>query len=136
MICEATGVGKAIYQAINRTGLPVRPVHPHADKLNRATDALMRASKGQIWLPAPPGPPWLKALEDELFTWTAHPYETDDQIDCLSYAASDVSWEAAGQENSEDDEVQDILGSMEATISVVGTPSELSQQDQDYFRFI
>jgi len=120
LICEASGVGKAVYQALNKAGLPVKPTYPHTDKLNRATDALIRAEKGQIWLPEHPGPPWLKILEDELFTWTAHPYETDDQIDCISMAANDVSWEAAPMEAQDDPEIGNLIG--EDGPSIISNP--------------
>lgn len=133
LICEATGVGKAIYQALNRMGLPVRPIHPHADKINRSTDAQIRAEKGQIWLPQPPGPPWLKPFEDELFTWTGHPYETDDIIDTLSYAASDVSWEAAGEEASNDAELESLQENMDGP-SIISDPfGSYSDAGRDYY---
>ena len=107
IICEAAGVGKAIYQTLSKAGLPVKPVYPHQDKVMRATDSLIRAEKGQIWLPAHPGPAWLRDLEEELFTWIGHPHETDDIIDTISYAATDVSWEAAGEELGSDPDLVD-----------------------------
>jgi predicted phage terminase large subunit-like protein len=122
VICESTGLGKAVCQMLSKAGLPVKAVFPHSDKINRATDALQRAAAGQIWLPEHPGPAWLKPLEDELFTWTGHPYETDDQIDCFSYAASDVSWEAAAEESQADEELQEALVNMESAPSVIGLP--------------
>lgn len=100
-IVEGSGLGRGVYQLALKYGLPVEPVFPHADKLVRATDAMLRMEQGRIWLPEPPGPPWLEPLEAELFTWSAHPYETDDQVDALSYGAMDVSWEAAAAERNE-----------------------------------
>jgi predicted phage terminase large subunit-like protein len=98
---EGSGLGKGVYQLALKYGLPVEAIYPHADKLTRATDAMVRMEAGRIWLPEPPGPAWLEPLESELFTWTGDPLMTDDQIDALSYAAMDVSWEAAAVEINE-----------------------------------
>lgn len=98
IIIEASGLGKGVFQSALRAGLPAQSVHPHGDKLVRATDAMVRMEQGRVWLPEHPGPAWLEPLESELFTWTGDPMMTDDQIDVLSYAALDISWEAAAME--------------------------------------
>jgi predicted phage terminase large subunit-like protein len=100
---EAAGLGKGVFQLAQKYGLPVEPIHPHHDKIVRSTDAQVRMEQGRIWFPQPPGPSWLEKWEAEFLTWTGHPQETDDQIDVLSYAAMDVSWEAAAVERSEDE---------------------------------
>ena len=97
-VCESSGLGKGAYQMLLKCGLPVKPVHPHYDKLVRATDAMNRMQQGKIWLPQTAG--WLADCEKELFTWTAHPHQSDDIIDTLAYAAKEVSWEAAHEERS------------------------------------
>ena len=79
----------------------MQAIHPHTDKIVRSTDAQVRAEKGKIWLPGHPGPLWLKEYENELFTWSGHPYEVDDQVDVTSFAAQMISWEAAGGELGE-----------------------------------
>jgi hypothetical protein len=60
------------------------------DKLVRATQALVLAESGKVWLPAPgvrPAFP-LVDVEGELWSWTGlDPKEPSDSIDCLSYAA-------------------------------------------------
>lgn len=99
---EASGLGKGVFQMTAKAGLPTKAVYPHGDKLVRATDAMNRMEQGRIWLPQSAG--WLDALEKELFTWTGHPQQQDDQIDTLAYAAMDVSWEAAHGE------IQDHIG--------------------------
>lgn len=96
---EASGLGKGVFQMTAKAGLPTKAVYPHGDKLVRATDAMNRMEQGRIWLPQSAG--WLDALEKELFTWTGHPQQQDDQIDTLAYAAMDVSWEAAHGEVQE-----------------------------------
>ena len=101
-VIEATGLGKGVFQLAQKAGLPVRAVYPHSDKVVRATDAMTRAEQGYIWLPESPGPAWLKTLEEELFVWNGHPRQVDDQIDALSHAAMDVSWEAAATERDGD----------------------------------
>lgn len=132
MICEAAGVGKAVYQALNKAGLPVKPIHPHQDKVMRATDALIRAEKGQIWLPAHPGPAWLRDMEEELFTWIGHPHETDDIIDTISYAATDVSWEASGDERSNDPDLPEDSISSEFGPSVFENTSISQEYAPEY----
>lgn len=102
IVIEGSGLGRGAYQLAQKYGFPVEPVFPHADKLVRATDAMVRMEQGRIWFPEPPGPQWLERLEAEVFTWTAHPRETDDQIDALAYGAMDVSWEAAAVERLTD----------------------------------
>jgi len=105
---EGSGLGKGVFQLCLKYGLPVEPIHPHGDKLVRATDAMIRMEQGRIWLPAAPGPAWLQPLEEELFTWTGDPLTTDDQIDVLAYAALDVSWEAAAHEAGDRNHEQGI----------------------------
>jgi hypothetical protein len=97
-IMEATGVGKGAFQIAQQRGFAVQPTYPHADKVTRALTAQVRAEQGRIWLPEAPGPLWLRTFEGELFTWSGHPQEVDDQIDVLSMAAKHVSWEAVGME--------------------------------------
>jgi predicted phage terminase large subunit-like protein len=103
IIMEGSGLGRGAYQMAQKYGLPVQPIFPHTDKLVRATDAMIRMEQGRIWFPEPPGDHWLEKLEAEVFTWTAHPQETDDQIDALAYGAMDVSWEAAATERHEEE---------------------------------
>jgi predicted phage terminase large subunit-like protein len=103
IVMEAIGTGKGAYQLCVKEGLPMRAIHPHNDKIVRSTDAQVRAEKGKIWLPCNPGPLWLKEYENELFTWSGHPYEVDDQVDVTSFAAQAISWEAAGGELGEAD---------------------------------
>lgn len=102
---ESVGVGKGAFQLCSKRGLPVFPLHPHTDKVVRSTEAMIRASQGKIWLPQHPGPLWVKPYEAELFTWTGHPWEIDDQVDVTSYAAQMVSWEAAGAEMETEDTI-------------------------------
>jgi len=103
-IMEGSGVGKGAVQIAVQRGFAVQPVYPIADKVTRAQTAQVRAEQGRIWLPQNPGPLWLRGLEAELFTWSGHPQEEDDQIDCFSMAAKHVSWEATGYEVPKADE--------------------------------
>lgn len=92
-VIESNGVGKGVFQMCLRDGLPVRDLHTHFDKLVSATDAINRMEQGRIWFPQEA--PFLKAFEDELFTWTGHPGQPCDQIDTLSNAARIVSERAS-----------------------------------------
>jgi hypothetical protein len=60
------------------------------DKLIRATQALVLAEAGRVWMPAPGVRPTfpLVDVEGELWAWTGlDPKEASDIIDVLSYAA-------------------------------------------------
>lgn len=95
--CENTGLGIGVYQCLVQAGLPIIPLHPgSSDKLVRATPACNRMKQGRIWLPQTA--PWLDALEEELFYWTGHPHQQDDQVDVLAYACQYVSEIAADTE--------------------------------------
>jgi predicted phage terminase large subunit-like protein len=90
---EDSGSGIGVYQLATSIGLPTRPMRPMGkDKLVRANDAMNRMERGKIWLPEQAT--WLEKCESEVFTWTGHPMELDDQIDTLAYAALEVSREA------------------------------------------
>jgi predicted phage terminase large subunit-like protein len=85
IIVDAQGIGKGVAQMAEFLGLPVDAVPTVSDKIQNSVTAQTRAKKGKIILPA--FSPWLDILTGELFTWTGHPHETDDQIDALSNAA-------------------------------------------------
>jgi predicted phage terminase large subunit-like protein len=76
-----------LFQTYVNEGLNMRAFSPHTgDKVARSVDASNRMFNGRIWLPDEESE-WLNDFEDEVFTWTGDPIETDDQVDCLSYAA-------------------------------------------------
>jgi len=101
---EVSSLSIHLYQMCQRAGLPMKQFKPGSqDKLSRATDAINRMEQGRVWFPQTA--PWLEDLEAEIFTWTAHPHEQDDQIDTLAYAAMYVSERAAyarGEDNIHD----------------------------------
>lgn len=85
VIVDAQGIGKGVAQMASFNGIPVDEVPTTSDKIQNSATAQTRAKKGKIILPE--FAPWLDILTGELFTWTGHPHETDDQIDALSNAA-------------------------------------------------
>lgn len=86
---ENAGPGMGVFQSVQRIGLPVKALSPMSgDKLVRSTDASNMAEQGRVWLPQQAG--WLDKYEAELFTWTAHPHQQDDQIDVTAYAATEA----------------------------------------------
>jgi predicted phage terminase large subunit-like protein len=92
---ELSPISTHLYQALTRIGMPLSPLLTGGkDKLARATDIITRMEQGRVWFPDW-SPPWLEALQQELFTWTAHPYEEDDQIDVMAYAGMWVSRNSA-----------------------------------------
>lgn len=87
---EANGVGKGVFQQLQRDGLPVIDCTRHThDKFIYATPAMNRAAYGQIYLPAPDMPDceWMEAFQSELFSYVGHPnLDVCDQIDVLAHA--------------------------------------------------
>lgn len=95
-IIEKNGPGEGVCQISEQRGLPVRPVSTKVDKLINSTAAQFRAEKGQIWIPAYAN--WLKEWEDEIFAWTGHKHEPNDQVDALSNAAIEAMELSLGYE--------------------------------------
>ena len=88
---EAVMSNAGLFQLASRTNMTVMKLDPLGeDKLIRATQALVLAESGKIWLPAKGVRPTfpLDEVESELWTWTGlEKDEPSDSIDCLSYAA-------------------------------------------------
>jgi hypothetical protein len=88
---EAVASNAAVYQLARRTPMTVTQVSPAGrSKLVRATGAMVLASDGRIWLPAPEADPTFP-LEDVLaevsrFTGDDSQDAHDDIVDTLSYA--------------------------------------------------
>lgn len=89
VVCEAIGVGLPIYQLLSSMGLPVEPIRTVPDKVANSAEAQVRAEQGKVFLPREA--PWLKLVEDELFTWTGHPHQTADIVDTFSNACHQVT---------------------------------------------
>jgi hypothetical protein len=91
MAIEAVMSNQGLFQLASRTNMTVKKLDPLGeDKLIRATQALILAESGRVWLPAPGVRPTfpLVDVEGELWSWTGlDPKESSDTIDCLSYAA-------------------------------------------------
>lgn len=97
VVMEYTTQSIYLYQECVRSGLPMKAVTTGGrDKVARAYDATSRMEQGKIYLPCS-GPRWLQDYEDEVFSWTGHPEQTDDQVDVTSYAAIHVTHESAYQ---------------------------------------
>lgn len=112
---EVSSLSLHLYQACYRAGLPMKEFRPGSrDKLSRATDSINRMEQGRIWFPQTA--PWLEDLESEIFSWTAHPHEPDDQIDTLAYAAiytSERSAHASTEDNIYDSLHPNVLYDMQ-----------------------
>ncbi len=74
-----------LYQSCQRANLPMVAMKAETDKVSRSFSASNMMASGELLLPDE-GPHWLQDYEDELFTWTGDPDETDDQVDVTSYA--------------------------------------------------
>ena len=95
-LIESNSIGQGIYQSVRAKGINVIPIPAINDKIVRSTAAQIRAEQRRIFLPAYAD--WLQDLEDEIFVWTGIRGEVDDQIDCLSLAASYVSSRSVGSD--------------------------------------
>ena len=114
---EYTSQSIHLYQMLSTAGLPMKPLSPRSqDKLTRAVPATNRMEQGRVWFPQTA--PWLEDWEAEIFTWTAHPHEQDDQVDVLAYACIYVSEFVAGQ-YGEDTIIDDATRSMDMTPDAV-----------------
>jgi predicted phage terminase large subunit-like protein len=85
---EANGFQVAIVKEARKTlGIaPVRELsHEGKGKLVRATQAIVLASTGKLWLPA--SAPWIKDFIDEHVKFTGLNDRADDQVDMTAYAA-------------------------------------------------
>ena len=90
VIIEENGIGKGVVQYANRLGMVVEGVFKDTDKLRDATVAIIQMKNGRIWFPQYSD--WTKTAENEIYTWQAHPNETDDIVDTLSRACNYVKW--------------------------------------------
>ncbi len=93
VFCDASGLGKGVFQSLVRVGLPAQSILHKTDKVVNATEAIIRMEQRRIWFPQSAS--WLKSCEDEVFAWTGHPKEPDDAVDTLADAARIVSWDTA-----------------------------------------
>jgi predicted phage terminase large subunit-like protein len=103
IVVESSGLGRGVYQLLAMHGLPVRPMHPHTDKVVRATNMMLLAERGRVWLPQQSfNFPWVKEVEDELFVWIGHTLQSDDIVDAFSLAGLDVGVEAVSMVDDSD----------------------------------
>lgn len=93
---ELSSLSTHMYQMLQNSGFGMRAFSPHTgDKIARSVDIANRMYSGRVWFPEY-GPRWLQDLEDELWTWTGHPAETDDWVDCMSYGGIYMTQECIG----------------------------------------
>jgi predicted phage terminase large subunit-like protein len=85
---ETNGVGAGPSQYVKRLGIPVKKIKKGVDKLENSLAAGILLRAGKLYLPN--NAPWIDTCEDELFSWTGLPQETDDIIDTFSDAANEV----------------------------------------------
>lgn len=94
---ELSPISSHIFSLLKRAGFPMKAFKPKGrDKLTRATSAINRMEAGQIWFPhlSDDNADWLEDFETNVFTWTAHPDEPDDEVDCIAYAGHYVAQRA------------------------------------------
>lgn len=85
---EDRGSGVGIIQAARRLGLPVRPLNPVTDKVDRAVPASVWYENHLIFHPFQPDPPWLDPFEHELLYFPTGSH--DDMVDALAYCVREV----------------------------------------------
>ena len=95
-IIEKNGPGEGVYQIADQRGIPVKPIHTPSDKIINSTAANLRAEQGKIWLPR--FSPWLRTVENEVFSWTGSKNEVNDIVDTLSNAANEAMEISVGYE--------------------------------------
>jgi predicted phage terminase large subunit-like protein len=82
ILIEETGVGAGLAAELRNAGLPIVGVQVEHNKLARMSVQSGKFANGQVLLPRQA--PWLKDLEEELFSFPGSRY--DDQIDSISQA--------------------------------------------------
>jgi hypothetical protein len=93
---QDTTADRGLAQNLESDGLPIKYIpQPNKDKISNSIDAQIRSERGRIWLPESAA--WLSDLEDELFSWTGHPNEVNDQIDILASGASEAAVRGLGE---------------------------------------
>ena len=92
ILIEDTGLGSGLAAELRNSGLPVVGVQVEHNKIARMSVQSGKFANRQIWLPREA--PWLKAYEEEIFSFPASHY--DDQVDstsqALGYKISTPAW--------------------------------------------
>ena len=90
---EYTAQSQHLWQMLCASGLPMKAMTTGGkDKIHRSGPLQNLMANGKYWLPSRKSL-WAQTYEDELFSWTGDPDETDDQVDVGSYAAIYVTQE-------------------------------------------
>lgn len=108
---EKNGPGIKVAQNFTAAGIPTIPTQTVADKVARASTAIVRIETNQVFFPL--GEPWLADFERELLGFPRGSH--DDQVDCLSLAAEktfgpsliSVLTDSANASRTEEDRVED-----------------------------
>lgn len=79
---EPANLGKTTYQTAVRSGLPIIPLDPDADKYTRALSIAARYQNGTVY--HPDDAPWTEEWEEELVAFPTG--ANDDQVDTAAYA--------------------------------------------------
>lgn len=100
-VIEANGFNVGVEQYARAEGFLVVPYYPPAHDLAvRATDAMIRMERGQIWFPAA-DLPWVRTATSEIFTWVGRKDQTDDIVSTLSMAANEATRRAMSREKKD-----------------------------------
>jgi predicted phage terminase large subunit-like protein len=113
---ETNGVGLGPSQYVRDLGVPVKANKKGTDKLENSIAAQLLMDAGKVYFPH--NAPWINEAEDEVFGWTGMPNETDDIIDTLSDAATEIG------------PLDEVLGEnamehREKTLTVMSVPSPI-----------
>jgi predicted phage terminase large subunit-like protein len=103
----------ALAQFMAQIGIPVRPLWQYIDKIQNSITAQVRMEQGRVFFPRDGDCEWIKKVKNEIFIWTGHPNEVDDQVDVLSNAAQMVTV-LAGEDQTD----PDIAGQDEGPIAI------------------
>lgn len=129
---EGNGLGRGIFQAAQRDGLIIKPIFKDSDKVVNATELIILMSNGKVWIPQRHRS--LQDIEDELFTWTGDPAQTDDIVDVFADAAKEVAvtGDAAGLTSSGQERVIQECDTPGYLDSSVGTISDCGSTPGSY----
>lgn len=99
ILIEDVGLGTALIQDLKKRGLPVVPVIPERDKLNRLVLQVSKFTDDQVFLPR--RRQWLPDLESELFLFPHGRYDdvVDALVQALGYQHTAYGWTPKALDN-------------------------------------
>ena len=90
-IIEEAAAGPGLIQSLRRMGIPVHPIKPIKDKVQRVQDILTWITNGFVMIPRDTIAPWVRDFKTECAQFRQDGKSPhDDQVDCLAYGVAET----------------------------------------------